>query len=184
MIFVELSNLSGHNQRQLTAHSSHWNESPRVVSGVLEISRSLGGFKLGLYGGWLSTSQLYSWKTVRTDVAICGQALSWRMITRSSICELSNFRPQNFAKEVYIHMLVHCMTIWHCICGNYVSIIVSYYYRSFHLWSLTLDYSLQKHNYSFFLGTNQMFLTPFHTMLCLCRKQHTRYQSRHSLFLH
>ncbi len=112
------------------------------------------GLRSRLYSGWLSTSQLYSWKTVVIDVAVCGWA-SWRMITQSNIFErvcwtlslkilhssivmendhtmkhlwmrLLNFRPQNAL------MLVHCTTIWHHVCGNYTSIIVSHYHYLFH----------------------------------------------------
>ncbi len=32
---------------------------------------------------------------------------------------LSNFRPQNFAKELYVPMLVLCTTMRHYICGDY-----------------------------------------------------------------
>ncbi len=42
---------------------------------------------------------------------------------------LSNFRHQNFVKEVHVRMLVHCRTIWHCSCNNYASIIVSQYHH-------------------------------------------------------
>ncbi len=53
---------------------------------------------------------------------------------------LSNFRPQNFVKIVYVYLLVHCRTIWHCVCGNYTGIIVSHCHHLCHLRSFTSQF--------------------------------------------
>ncbi len=88
---------------------------PGAVPWVLGIGHYLGKLGSGLCSGWWSTSQLYSWKTVVTAVAICGWVFLWRMFTRSYLwTRLLNF----FVKEAYVHMLVHCMTIWNHICDN------------------------------------------------------------------
>ncbi len=46
---------------------------------------------------------------------------------------------QNFARELYIHMLVCFTTLWHCVCDNYARIVVSHYHHLFHLQSLVLQ---------------------------------------------
>ncbi len=50
---------------------------------------------------------------------------------------------------MYVHMLVHCTTTWHQVCGNYAGIIVSHYHHLFHLCSLASEFLQPRCIFSF-----------------------------------
>ncbi len=74
----------------------------------------------GLYGGWLSISQPYSWKTVVTNVAICEQVLLQRMITWSSVCEriCQTSGLKILRRKCTFTCWSHCATAWHHVFGE------------------------------------------------------------------
>ncbi len=189
-----------------TAHLNHWNKSPEVVPWVLGKGRSLGNSDEDrVVDGWARPGcvpeNCSKWRcNMWTSIVMEND----HMIEHLWTC-LSKLRPQNFAKVVYVYMLVNCTTIWHHVCGNYSGIIVSHcHLRSlaieslqpqwiFSLPNLCLRFqfglevphpdSLQKHNFFLFV-TSQMFLTQFHMTLFLSGKQHVWHPAHRNLFLY
>ncbi len=124
-----------------TAHLSCWNKSPRVVPWVLEIICLLG---TQIRTVWCLVEHFPAIFLKNCSNRCCNTSTNIvmendRTIEHLWIC-LSDFTPQNFAMEVYVHMLVHCATLWHHVLGNYTGIIVSHYHHLLHHWRLVSEF--------------------------------------------
>ncbi len=111
-----------------TAHVSHGNKSPGAIPWVLEIGCTPGDSDKTV---WWMVDHFPAVFLKNCSNWCCSMWMSIVMENDHTIEHLwmclSNFRSQNFVKEMYSHMLVPCSTIWYRVCDNNTGIIVSYW---------------------------------------------------------